>query len=253
MILPLLRYPIRGVLWYQGESNTSEPRLYRTLFPAMIDAWRKDWNQGNFPFLYVQLSSFLERHPEPMESRWAELREAQSQALTTPKTGMAVTVDIGEEHNMHPADKQDVAHRVALIAENDVYGKSVTASGPVFSGMAIDDGKAVVSFTHETGGLVARNGVPLKGFEIAGEDRKFFWADAEIRGDKVIVQSKDVPKPVAVRYAWADTPDCDLANMARLPAAPFRTDDWVPGEVAGGPSPAASPGKAKKHHAAEAE
>jgi len=254
MILPLVRYPIRGVLWYQGESNTSDPRLYRTLFPAMIDAWRKDWNEGNFPFLYVQLSSFLERHPAPTESRWAELREAQSQALSTPKTGMAVTIDTGEERNMHPADKQDVAHRLVLVAENDVYGKSgVTASGPVFAGMAIEDGKAVLSFTHEVGGLVARNGAPLKGFEIAGEDRKFVWADAEIHGDKVIVRSKDVPKPVAVRYAWADMPECDLANLARLPAAPFRTDNWVAGEVAGASSPAESPGKARKHHAAEAE
>jgi sialate O-acetylesterase len=253
MISPLLRYPMRGVLWYQGESNTSDPQLYRTLFPAMIGAWRKEWNEGDFPFLYVQLSGFLERHPQPEESRWAEVREAQSMALTTPKTGMAVSIDTEEEHNMHPVDKQDVAHRLALIAESDVYGKSgVTASGPVFSGMQIEGRKAVLSFTHEDGGL-AGDGKALKGFEIAGADRNFVWADAEIQGEKVIVQSKDVASPVAVRYAWADLPDCALFNRARLPASPFRTDDWVSGVAATAPSPSKSHAKAVKHRAAAPE
>lgn len=248
MISPLLRYPIRGVLWYQGESNTSDPLLYRKLFPAMIGAWRKAWSERNLPFLYVQLPGFLARHPQPSESRWAELREAQLLALGTPLTGMAVAIDIGDEHNMHPPDKQDVAHRLALIAESQVYGRSeVAASGPVFSGMEVQDGKAILSFTHEDGGLAAKNGAPLKGFAIAGEERKFVWADAEIDGEKVIVQSKEVPAPVAVRYAWADSPDCDLFNKANLPASPFRTDDWTPGGASATPSPTASPSKTRHH------
>jgi sialate O-acetylesterase len=251
MIAPLARYPIRGVLWYQGESDTSNPLLYRKLFPSMITSWRKAWNQGNLPFLYVQLPGFLARHPQPTESRWAALREAQLQTLSTPGAGMAVTIDLGDPHNMHPANKQDVAHRLALIAENQVYGKSgVTASGPVFSGMEIQDGKAILSFTHVDSGLTARNGPALKGFAIAGNDRNFVWADAQIRAGKVIVQSKAVPKPVAVRYAWADNPDCDLFNKENLPASPFRTDDWTPGESPSAtPSPAASPSKPRKHHA----
>lgn len=254
MIYPLSRYPIRGALWYQGESNTGDPALYRALFPAMIDAWRKQWDEGNFPFLYAQLSGFLARHPQPAESSWAQLREAQAAALSLPKTGMAVTIDIGEDHNIHPPGKRDVGHRLALLAQSEVYGKSsVTASGPAFSGMNIEDGKAILSFTHTEGGLVAKNGSPLKGFSIAGPDRKFVWADAEIHAGKVIVQSKEVPKPVAVRYAWADTPDCDLFNLAQLPAPPFRTDTWLPGQPESAASPSPTPGKSHgkgKHHAA---
>jgi sialate O-acetylesterase len=252
MIYPLVRYPIRGVLWYQGESNTSDPALYRKLFPAMIEAWRADWGEGELPFLYAQLSGFLGRRSQPEESRWAELREAQSQALDTPETGMAVTADTGGEHEMHPADKQDVAHRLALIAEGEVYGKSgAAASGPVFSGMDIEDGKAFLSFTHTDGGLAAKNGQRLKGFEIAGQDRAFAWAEARIDGDRVIVQSSQVTKPVAVRYGWADFPDCTLFNKAGLPASPFRTDDWVAGEMGEGAaaeSPSPVPGKHRKHH-----
>ncbi len=250
MIAPLVRLPIRGVLWYQGESDTSDPGLYRKLFPAMIGAWRAAWGAEEMPFLYAQLSGFLVRHSQPEESRWAELREAQAEALETPGTGMAVTADTGEEHEMHPADKQDVAHRLALIAEKEVYGKSgVTASGPVFSGMDIEDGKAVISFTHAEGGLAARNGAALKGFEIAGEDRAFVWAQAKIDGGQVIVQSSQVAKPVAVRYAWADFPDCSLFNKAGLPAAPFRTDSWVAGEAGGTAAAKASPapGRRRKH------
>jgi sialate O-acetylesterase len=257
MISPLLHYPIRGVLWYQGESNTGDPALYRKLFPAMIGAWRKAWGEADFPFLYVQLSGFLARHPQPAESRWAELREAQAQTLALPKTGMAVTIDIGDEHDMHPPDKQDVAHRLALLAESLVYGKSgVTASGPTFSGMEIANGKATITFAHAEGGLSSHNGPSPKGFAIAGDDREFHWADAALKGDEAIVQSKEAPNPVAVRYAWADTPDCDLFNKANLPAAPFRTDDWVAGMPAASPLPAASPSPARhkaKRHAPAAE
>jgi sialate O-acetylesterase len=248
MIAPLLRYPIRGVLWYQGESNTSEPAVYRKLFPAMIGAWRKGWGEGDFPFLYVQLPGFLNRHAEPVASQWAELREAQAAALITPKTGMAVAIDLGDEHDMHPPDKQDVAHRLALIAGSAVYGRASGAiSGPVFSGVRIGDGKAEVIFSRTEGGLVGKNGAGVKGFAIAGADWKFVWAEAAIHGDSVTVQSKDVPSPVAVRYAWADFPDCELYNKAKLPAAPFRTDSWVAGEVAAEPTPVVSQSPAAAH------
>ena len=249
MITPLLRYPIRGVLWYQGESNTYEPVLYRKLFPAMIASWRKGWSAADLPFLHVQLPGFLQRHLQPTESLWASLREAQSMALSVPKTGMAVTIDLGDEHNMHPEDKQDVSHRLALIAENQVYGKSgLTTSGPVFSSMDIRDGKVALSFAHEDGGLTTGSGGALKGFAIAGADRNFVWADATIQGDKVIALSKDVPKPVSVRYAWADMPDAGLFSVAGLPAAPFRTDTWIPGESAPTATPSTSP--SPSHHKA---
>lgn len=243
MIAPLQRFPIRGALWYQGETDTVNPDLYRQLFPTMIAAWRKGWGEGPFPFLYAQLSGFLSRRATPEESLWAELREAQAMALAAPRTGMAVTIDTGEEGTMHPSDKQDVAHRLALLAESEVYGNDdVTALGPALDGMQIDGDRAVVSFAHTNGGLAAQGGGALKGFEIAGEDHKFFWADANIHGDTVIVQSRDVPAPVAVRYAWADMPDGNLINKAALPAAPFRTDSPMPVEAA-----TASPTPPKTH------
>lgn len=246
MISPMTSYAIRGVLWYQGESNTSDPALYAKMFPAMITAWRGAWEEGNFPFFFTQLSGFLMRRAEPGESHWAELREAQAGALSLPKTGMVVSADTGEERQMHPADKQDIGHRLALLAEKEVYDQQdVTDSGPLFSGMQIKGGQAVVSFTHTGGGLVAKGGT-LKGFAIAGDDGHFVWADAKIDGDKVIVQSAQVPSPAAVRYAWADFPDCDLFSKAGLPAAPFRTD----GQAApAGSIPAATPPKKRKHQA----
>ena len=234
MISPLTRFAIRGVLWYQGESNTPEPELYGKLFPAMIAAWRTAWNDPAFPFLYAQLSGFLAPRAQPGESRWAELRETQANALSVPKTGMVVTADTGEEREMHPADKQDVGHRFALLAEKMVYGQQdVTAAGPAFSSMDINGGKVVLTFTHTDGGLVATSGT-LKGFAIAGADGRFLWANAQLSGNKVIVQSPDVPEPLAVRYGWADFPDGNLANGNGLPAAPFRTD-----------APAAAPEKKK--------
>jgi sialate O-acetylesterase len=256
MIFPLVRYPIRGVLWYQGESNTSDPALYGKLFPAMIAGWRAAWDEGDFPFLYAQLSGFLGRHAQPEESQWAELREAQSHALETHRTGMAVTADTGGEYEMHPADKQDVAHRLALLAESMVYGGTdVAASGPLFSGMEVGDGKAALTFSHTGGGLTAKDGKALKGFEIAGEDRAFVWAEARIDGDRVIVRSDKVAKPAAVRYGWADFPDMSLFNKEGLPAPPFRTDDWVAGEAGGEapamPGPSASPARHRRHHKAE--
>jgi sialate O-acetylesterase len=224
MIAPLTRYTIRGVLWYQGESNTSDPALYGKLFPAMIGAWRTAWNEPAFPFFYAQLSGFLAPRSQPGGSRWAELREAQADALSVPKTGMVVTADTAEPHEMHPANKQEVGRRFALLAEKAVYGQGdVTASGPVFTGMQIKGGKAVLTFTHADGGLVAKGG-PVKGFAMAGADGKFTWAAAQVDGNQVIVQSPGTPDPVAVRYGWADFPEGNLFNQAGLPAAPFRTD-----------------------------
>jgi len=225
MIAPLLPYSIRGVAWYQGESNTRNPRLYRKLFPALISSWRQSWGEGDFPFLFVQLPNYLLEKSFPSESSWAELREAQAMALKTPKTAMAVTIDIGEAHNLHPANKQEVGRRLALAALANVYGESVTASGPMLISSKIDGGSIALTF-KPGGGLVAKDGEPLKGFALAGNDKKYVWADARVEGDKVIVHSSLVPKPVAVRYGWADNPDCNLVNKAGLPASPFRTDDW---------------------------
>lgn len=225
MIAPLIPYSLRGVAWYQGEANTGDPQLYRRLFPAMISAWRKAWS-AELPFVFVQLPGFLARHADPAESLWAELREAQAGALRLPKTGMAVALDLGDEHILQPPAKQELARRLALAAERSVYGKEEAgASGPVFSAMKIKGNQAVISFRPD-GGLADKDGPPLKGFQIAGEDRRWVWADGKIEGDKVILQSARVPKPVAVRYAWADFPECDLTSKTGLPAAPFRTDDW---------------------------
>ena len=225
MISPLLPYSIRGVIWYQGESNTRNAALYRKLFPILIESWRQSWGEGDFPFLYVQLPNYLLQKSFPTNSSWAELREAQQAALKIPKTAMAVTIDIGED-NLHPSNKQDVGARLALAARANVYGDQITASGPIFNTAKIEGDKIALTFKQSGGGLVAKGDGPLKGFAIAGEDKKFVWADARIEGEKVIVHSDQVPKPVAVRYAWADNPDCNLVNKASLPASPFRTDDW---------------------------
>ena len=225
MIAPLLPFPIRGVVWYQGESNTRNPQLYRKLFPVLIRSWRQSWGEGDFPFLFVQLPGFRMKKTFPGESEWAELREAQSTALKLPKTAMAVTIDIGED-NIHPANKQEVGRRLGLLARANVYGDDLAASGPALVSSKIDGGQVVLSFKQPDGGLAVKDGQFPKGFAIAGNDRKFVWADAKIEGNKVIVSSDQVPKPVAVRYAWGDNPYCNLTGKDGLPAAPFRTDDW---------------------------
>jgi len=227
MIAPLIPYSIKGVVWYQGEANTTDPRLYRTLFPTLIDSWRSAWGEGDFPFLFVQLANFLPRSQEPSDSLWAELREAQAQALKLPATGMAVAIDIGDEHSLLPKNKEEVGARLALAAEEVAYGMDITGQGPLFTAMKIAGGKARVSFAQTGGGLTVKGGGPLKGFAMAGADKRYFPANAKIERNKVIVWSDKVPKPVAVRYAWANTPDCNLYNKEGLPAAPFRTDDWA--------------------------
>jgi len=230
MIQPLIPYAIRGAIWYQGEANAGRAYQYRKLFPAMIQDWRKAWGQGDFPFLFVQLANYQPRKPEPADSAWAELREAQTMTLSLPKTGMAVIIDIGEGDNIHPKNKQDVGKRLALAALAIAYGRDIPYSGPMYDSMKIEGDKVRLTFRHVNGGLVAKGGV-LKGFAIAGDDRKFVWADAKIDGDTVVVHSDKVAKPKAVRYAWADNPECNLYNKAGLPASPFRTDDW-PGVTA---------------------
>ncbi|MCK9588069.1 MAG: sialate O-acetylesterase [Terrimicrobiaceae bacterium] len=250
MIHPILPYAISGAVWYQGESNADRAHQYRTAFPLMITDWRKQWNQGDFPFYFCQIANFMAKKSDPCESSWAELREAQSSTLSLPNTGQAVLIDIGESGDIHPRNKKDVGERLALIALARDYGKSIPYSGPVYDSMKIGSGKAVLRFKHTEGGLVAkplpetydvisrakktaplvRNspGSQLEGFAICGEDKKWVWADAKIDGNTVVVSSEKVPAPAAVRYAWADNPTCNLYNGAGLPASPFRTDDFPP-------------------------
>ena len=239
MIAPIIPYALRGAIWYQGESNAGGAFKYRTHFPAMIRNWREDWKQGDFPFLFVQLAPFQKIVPEPQESAWAELREAQ--LLTTvncPNTGMAVITDIGDPADIHPKQKEPVGGRLALAARAIAYGEKIVYKGPtydallrVFIGGSIKvwGDRAIVSFDSDSldGGLIAKGG-EMTGWAIAGEDRKFYNARAVIRDDKatVIVSSPDVPRPVAVRYGWADCPVVNLFNAQGLPASPFRTDDF---------------------------
>lgn len=225
MIAPLIPYAIAGAIWYQGESNAGRAWQYRTLFPDMIKNWRHDWD-NNFPFMLVQLAPFMAIKDQPGDSSWAELREAQLLATKVlPKVGMAVITDVGDEKDIHPKKKEPVGARLALSARAIAYGAKVTYSGPLYKSMRVKEDKVVLSFEHAGKGLEARDG-ELKGFAIAGEDGKFVWAQAAIDGDKVIVSSSQVPKPVAVRYGWADYPTGNLWNKDGLPASPFRTDDF---------------------------
>jgi len=225
MIHPLMPYAIRGAIWYQGEGNAPRAYQYRKLLPTMIRNWQAGWGQGDFPFLIVQLANFQMRQKQPHVSDWAELREAQLMTLSLPNTGLAVTIDIGNPKDIHPTNKQEVGRRLALAARATVYGQKIPYSGPMYDSMKIEGGKIRILFKHTDGGLKAKGGA-LKGFGIAGRDQKFVDAEAVIDGDTVIVSSRQVAEPVAVRYAWADAPECNLYNGADLPASPFRTDDW---------------------------
>ena len=237
MIAPLIPYAIKGAIWYQGESNAGKAYAYRKLFPTMIQNWRDDWKQGDFPFLFVQLAPYMKIESEPQESAWAELREAQLlTALHLKNSGMAVITDVGDPKDIHPKKKQPVGARLALAALALGYDKNIEYSGPVYDQMRVQDGKAVLSFTHVGKGLQAKDG-PLNGFAIAGPDRKFYNARAEIQGDTVLVWSDQVTQPVAVRYGWASCPVVNLWNKDGLPASPFRTDDFP---TVTGPKPAKS-------------
>ena len=226
MVLSVKPFGLRGAIWYQGESNAGRAYQYRHLFPTLINSWRLDWQQGDFPFYFVQLANFHAVKPEPGDSAWAELREAQSMALETPNTGQAVIIDIGDARDIHPKNKQDVGKRLALWALTKDYGQDVVYYGPKYKSTAVKGNTIVLDFDHIGGGLVAKGGGPLEGFTIAGDDKVFVWAEARIVGDTIEVSSPKVAKPAAVRYAWADNPICNLYNKEGLPASPFRTDEW---------------------------
>lgn len=234
MIVPITGFSVRGAIWYQGESNAGRAYQYRTLFPLLIRDWRKQWDNDDMPFLFVQLANYMAALDNPAESEWAELREAQTMALALPYTGMAVAIDIGEADDIHPGNKQDVGLRLALAARNVAYGEEIVSSGPLYSHMKSSGDSIRIVFDHTGGGLVAKDRYGyLKGFSVAGEDRVFHWARAYIDGNEVVVCSDRVSNPVAVRYAWANNPeDANLYNREGLPASPFRTDDW-PGITAG--------------------
>ena len=225
MIAPLVPYGITGAIWYQGESNAGNAKLYRKQMPAMINQWRKEFGR-EFPFYMVQLANYMKKDAQPVDSDWAELRESQLQtAQTNPKTGMAVIIDIGEEKDIHPRNKEDVGKRLALAALGTTYNKPIEYSGPIYADKKVEGNKIRLNFQHTGTGLVAK-GDKLTGFAIAGEDRKFVWADAQIDGNSIVVSSPEVANPVAVRYGWANNPDCNLYNKEGLPASPFRTDNW---------------------------
>ncbi len=231
MIAPLTRYPIRGAIWYQGESNVTRAWQYRTLLPLMIRDWRSAWGQGDFPFGLVQVAPFryeLDLNFPDVHPAWcAELREAQALVLKTlPNTGMAVTMDIGDVADIHPKNKQEVGRRLALWALAAVYRRDIVYCGPMYESMAVEGNKIRIRFTHTGSGLTTRHGKPPNEFTIAGEDQNFHPAAAAIDGDTVLVSSSEVPRPVAVRFAWRDAAVPNLANKEGLPAAPFRTDQW---------------------------
>jgi sialate O-acetylesterase len=231
MIAPLQMYRIRGALWYQGEGNTWRAYQYRTLLPALIRGWRSGWAEGDFPFLIVQLPN-LGSSSELGDSIWAELREAQLLTVkTVPNTGLAVTIDVGDAANLHPPRKAEIGERLARWSLGTTYGKKIVYSGPLYKSSRIEGNRIRIQFRQIGSGLEARDG-ELKGFAIAGADRKFHRASARIEGDSILVSSPDVSAPVAVRYAWAGSPVCNLYNKEGLPASPFRTDDW-PGASAG--------------------
>lgn len=227
MIYPIRHYRVKGAIWYQGETNAGNPAPYADYLKALITNWRELWQWPDMPFLLVQLPNFMEKKDRPTDSGWARIRDAQFRtALSVPHTELAVTYDAGEWNDIHPLDKKTVAHRLFLGARRLVYGEKVNASGPLYKDMQVDGNRIVLSFT-ETGRGLACRGKELKHFAIAGEDRKFVWAKAVIRGNKVVVSSPEVKHPVAVRYAWSDNPsDANLCNKDGLLASPFRTDNW---------------------------
>ncbi|MFV1995253.1 MAG: sialate O-acetylesterase, partial [Verrucomicrobiales bacterium] len=226
---PIIPFGIRGAIWYQGESNASRAWEYRKLFPLMIQHWRDEWGQGNFPFYWVQLADFRSQVDEPAESQWAELREAQTRTMSElENTGEVVILNLGEASDIHPKNKQDVAKRLARWALAREYGLELVHHSPSYKSMENKGAKIMLSFDHVGSGLDTFDIREPVGFAIAGPDKHFVWADAKIIGtDKVEVWSTGVPDPVAVRYAWAENPVCNLQNREGLPATPFRTDDFA--------------------------
>lgn len=230
VLKPTIGYGIRGAIWYQGESNASRAYQYRDLFPLMIQSWREEWKQGDFPFYWVQLADFKDEKAEPGESDWAELREAQTWTMSKLKnTGEAVIIDLGEGKDIHPRNKQDVAKRLVRWALADVYGQSKLAhQSPLYKSIEVKENKILVTFDHAGGGLQPFDTREPVGFAIAGEDKKFVWAKARVVGaNQIEVWSDSVMAPVAVRYGWADNPVCNVYSKEGLPLTPFRSDDWA--------------------------
>ena len=227
MIAPLVPYSIRGFAWYQGEGNAGRSYQYRALLPALIRSWRSAWDNPGLWFLVVQLPNYRERRDQPGESGWAELREAQLMTMrSVPRVGLAVTIDLGQAEDVHPKEKSEVGRRLAMCALGEVYKRPIVYSGPILRSWRREGPAIRLRFEQVGSGLTARGGLPLRGFAIAGADRKFHWADARIDRDSLVVSSAAVAEPAAVRYAWADNPECNLYNKEGLPASPFRTDDW---------------------------
>lgn len=228
MIAPLTNYKIKGTIWYQGEGNASKPKEYESLFPCMINDWRDNWNQGDFPFLFVQLANYMKPTDKPGPSNWAMLRDAQRKTLALPNTGMAVAIDIGVAHDVHPMNKKDVGYRLALEAMRVAYNNNkVVSAGPLYKSMRIDGNKIILSFETFGSELKIREGTKLKYFAIAGADKNFRWAEAKMKNNKIVVSHPAIDDPVAVRYAWANNPEtANLVNSEGLPASPFRTDSW---------------------------
>ncbi len=224
MAAPATQYTIKGFLWYQGESNAGRPQEYADLQKAQIVDWRKQWNQGELPFLFVQLPNFMDANYLPSESLWAALREAQLKASTMPNTAMAVGIDLGEWNDIHPDNKKDVGDRLALLARKLIYKEDLVYSGPIFNSAIIEGNKIILNFNHTGSGLKSKDGEPLREFAIAGPDKKFVWANAKIEGNQISVSHLQIKKPLYVRYAWADNPNVNFYNAEGLPASPFRTD-----------------------------
>jgi len=226
MIEPVAPFSIRGAIWYQGEANFQRAHQYQTLLPMLIGDWRRLFNEGDFPFYIVSLPAFMRHRDEPGDDAWAELREAQAlTAANVKNSALAVTVDTGEADNIHPKDKQVVGERLALCALANEYGKEIPDAGPTFASVTKLPGALKLHFKNTDGGLAVK-GDKLEEFSVAGEDRKWHWADAKVEGDCVVVSSSAVVKPVAARYAWQANPTATLFNGVGLPAVPFRTDNW---------------------------
>jgi len=229
MIAPLQPYAIKGVAWYQGESNEANPRQYRTLLKLLITDWRATWGQGEFPFLIVQLPNLRPPATAPVQNddKWVWIREAQAKSLEIPRTGMAVTIDVGDANDVHPKNKMDVGIRLARVARKVAYGETLVATGPMFKSLTIQGSTAWIDFDSVGGGLVlGAPGSEPKGFAVAGADKVWVAATARIEKNRIALSSDRVAAPVAVRYGWADNPPCNVYNAEKLPAAPFRTDDW---------------------------
>lgn len=224
MVAPFIHFPIKGAIWYQGESNADRAVAYRELFPTMIKDWREKWGIGNFPFYFVQLANFMKKEEAPAASNWGMLREAQGYALKLPNTGMAVIADIGDADDIHPKNKQEVGRRLALQALKQTYKQDLVSSGPVLKSYKVKGNEALLSFDVPVAQLVLKEENHV--FAIAGEDHQFHWATVTKNGSQLVLSSPEVAKPVAVRYAWANNPDLGIFNAEGLPASPFRTDNW---------------------------